>query len=230
MQLVAPDILAEAKGLSLGACGISIGVGLLLWLLGGRAHRFLTVLLTTLLAGLWGLHAAADYGVQPLVAALLLAIAAGVLSLALVRLVAFFAAGFATWVIVHALVPAWDDSLAFFVAGGLVGLLLFRLWMVVLTSLAGTLVMLYSALCLADTLGILSAVDVANDQAPVLNWAIAAGTVVGLVVQYLLDRYRAYRAGVAEQKEKERKEREAQYRRPRRRPWWGWGSNYRRAG
>ena len=90
--------------------------------------------------------------------------------------------------------------------------------------------MLYSALCLADTLGILNAVDVANEQAPVLNWAVAAGTVIGMIVQYLLDRYRAYRAGVTEQKEKERKEREAQNRRPRRRPWWGWASNYRRAG
>jgi len=49
--------------------------------------------------------------------------------------------------------PTWDEPLVSFVAGGLVGLVLFRVWMMALTSILGTLLVGYSSLCLADKLG-----------------------------------------------------------------------------
>ena len=51
MQLVAPEILADGKGMSLAASGAGLALGGFVWLLGGWSHRFWLVLLTTLLLG-----------------------------------------------------------------------------------------------------------------------------------------------------------------------------------
>src|SRR5436189_225843 len=55
MELVAPDIVAEVKTLSIGLCAAGLAVGLALWLLGWWSHRFWVVLSITLLAGYAGL-------------------------------------------------------------------------------------------------------------------------------------------------------------------------------
>jgi hypothetical protein len=66
MQLLAPDILAEARGLSVVICAWGVFLGLLLWLMGWRWHRFWIVLLATSVGGVFGLSAGPVYGVQPL--------------------------------------------------------------------------------------------------------------------------------------------------------------------
>jgi hypothetical protein len=138
MQLIAPEILADARGLSAGLCVLGLAAGLVLWLLGWWSHRFWVVLAAALLAGVWGLSEAALLRAPPLLAGTLLALAAGLLALALARLLAFAAGGLAALLAVQALVPTWDQTLIGFVAGGLLGVLLFRLWVIVLTSLGGT--------------------------------------------------------------------------------------------
>src|SRR5207237_9828162 len=85
MQLVAPDILSDACGLSIGLVIAGVVLGLALWLFGWSCHRFWIVLITTVLAGVYGLYDAAAFRAQPLVAALLLALVGGLLALALVR-------------------------------------------------------------------------------------------------------------------------------------------------
>src|SRR5437588_12030549 len=97
MQMLAPDILSEARGLSVAVSGTGLAVGLALWLLGGRGHRFWVVLVTTVAAGVIGLQSGAAYGVQPMVAGLLAAVAAGAMALALMRVVAFVAGGLVAW-------------------------------------------------------------------------------------------------------------------------------------
>src|SRR5205085_3044818 len=98
-----------------------------------------------LMAGIFGLLSPPAGRLPPLVLGLLLAVAAGVLALALVRVVAFAAGGAAAWLAVHTFAPpAWDEPLVCFIVGGLAGLLLFRVWTMVLTSFAGTLLMSYS--------------------------------------------------------------------------------------
>src|SRR6266849_4882114 len=87
VQLVAPDILAEARGLPTALSGTGVAFGLLLWALGWRLHRFWIVLATTVIAGVYGLASGTAPGVQPLVVALLLAVAAGMLALPLARVV-----------------------------------------------------------------------------------------------------------------------------------------------
>src|SRR6202022_2047235 len=165
-QLLTPDILTDGRELSAGLTAAGLVIGLALWLTGWWGHRFWIVLVATVMAGIFGLLSSPAHQVQPLIVGLLLAVAAGVLALSLVRLVAFAAGGAAGWLAVPAVAPPpWDGVLICFLAGGLVGLLLFRLWMMALTSFAGSLLMAYSGLCLADRLGKLDAVAVAEGQA-----------------------------------------------------------------
>src|SRR5687767_5312172 len=93
MQVVTPDLVADLCQLSLGMLLAAGSMGVVLWLFGWRSHRFWVVLLTTVIAGVYGLQEATLLKAPPLVAALLLAVAAGVLALALVRLLAFGAGG-----------------------------------------------------------------------------------------------------------------------------------------
>src|SRR5438876_735946 len=134
MQLIATDILAEMCGLSLALLVLGFGIGLFLWLFGWWSHRFWVVLVTTVLAGLLGLNEAARLNTHPIVLSLLMAIAAGLLALALVRLLAFAAGGMAGLLALQHLVPTWDQPVVGFLLCALVGLLLFRLWMMALTS------------------------------------------------------------------------------------------------
>ena len=223
MQLLAPDILNEARELSMSLSVAGLLVGLFLWLQGGRNYRFWIVLVTTLLAGVFGLHSGPEYGVQPLVAGLLSAVAAGAMALALIRVVAFSAGGLAALMITRAAMPSWDDPLITFLAGGLVGLVLFRLWMMVLTSLAGTLIAAYSGLCLAAQFGKVDAVEWAEQQAIGLNWAIIGAALFGVLIQFFLERRRLLKVREREEKDKERALREAERRRAQpKKPWWAW--------
>jgi MFS family permease len=191
MQLVAPEILSEAHGLSVGLSAAGLAIGFLLWVWGWRGHRFWIVLFTTAVAGTFGVVSLESRGVQPLVAGLLLALAAGILALAVVRIIAFAAGGGAAWLAVQALAPTWQEPLVAFLAGGLLGVLLFRVWMMALTSLAGSVLMAYSGLCLADTLGKLDAVALMDKSGGLVNGGCIGVAVLGLIVQFLMDRRRA---------------------------------------
>ncbi len=182
MHFVAPDILTDGQGFSLVACGIGLGVGAFVWLLGGLSYRFWIVLLTTLGAGVYGLSIGEAFGVQPPVSALLLAIAGGLLALALSRVGAFLAGG----VVLSALAErmlGWNEPFVFFFAGGFLGLLLLRFWFMVLSSLGGTLIMAYSLLWLLESLGKLDASAFAASKPVLLNWACGGVTLLGLLIQ-----------------------------------------------
>src|SRR5262245_34243928 len=105
MQVVSPDILSDASGFSPAVSCSTFALGLLLWLLGWRGHRFWIVLIATVTAGIVGLDAGPDHTTQQVVAGILLAVAVGAMALALVRLVAFAAGGLAACLAVHALMP-----------------------------------------------------------------------------------------------------------------------------
>jgi MFS family permease len=190
MHLIAPDILSEARSLSFGLLGAGVVVGLLLWLFGWWGHRFWIVLVATVGAGVFGLSSGSHYGIQPLVAGLLLALSAGVLALTLVRLVAYAAGGIAAWMLIHALAPLWDQPLLCFLIGGLIGLLLFRFWTMAFTSFLGMLLLGYSGLCIGDKLGYLDAVGWAEAQGSLLNWLSAGVVFLGFAFQFLLERRR----------------------------------------
>lgn len=204
MHLIAPDVLSEARSLSFGLLGAGLAVGLLLWLLGWWGHRFWIVLVATVGAGVYGLTAGSHYGMQPLVAGLLLAVSAGVLALTLVRLVAYAAGGIAAWMLIHALAPLWDQPLLCFLIGGLIGLFLFRFWTMAFTSILGTLLLEYSGLSIGDKLGYLDAVGWADAQGTLLNWLCGAGALLGFAFQFLVERRRIRKAKAKDEDEDER--------------------------
>jgi hypothetical protein len=183
-----------------------------LWLFGWRLHRFWIVLLATVTAGIYGLLRAPDYHSQPLLSGILLAIASGLLALALVRVVAFVAGGMAAALLVQALMPSWDEPLVCFLVGGLIGLVLFRVWTMALTSLAGSILLAYSGLSLADQMGKLKAVDWSERQTLLLDWLCGGAAVVGLIGQFLLERRRNRRLKAAEQKAQKKRDKEKQAR------------------
>jgi hypothetical protein len=189
MYLVAPDILADACGLSLGLILLAVPVGLVLWLLGWWSHRFWVVLLTTVVAGVSGLHIAPAFQAPALVGALLLALAAGVLALALIRLVAFAAGGLAGLLLVQAVYPSLSQPLVTFLVAGLLSLLLFRPCMMALTSLAGAVLLTFAALMLLNYYAVLDAPAWCEQSTVLLNWLAGSLAFVGMVVQFLLDRY-----------------------------------------
>jgi hypothetical protein len=190
MQLIASDILADGCGLSITLLCIGLGAGVFLWLFGWWSHRFWVVLTTTVLAGVFGLYQAAIFRTHPLVAALLLAVAAGLLALALIRVLAFAAGGMAGVLTLQHLVPTWDQPLVSFVLCGILGLLLFRLCMMAVTSFSGAILIVYSALSLLNYTGGFNSVSWANEKANLLNWVCFALAFLGFALQFLMDRGR----------------------------------------
>lgn len=190
MQLLAPDILEEAKLLSPYLSGAGLFLGFLLWSVGGRTHRFWLAMSVTLSAGLLGLTLGKQYGMQPLVAGLLLAVSAGALALSLVRILLFAAGGLAALGLMHTLAPVWDEPIAVFLVGGLIGVFLYRFWIVTFSSAIGSLLMAYSGLALFDQLHMVDSVAWTQKNGPLLNWGFAALVVLGILVQFLLGRQR----------------------------------------
>lgn len=191
MQLVVPDILAEACSLSTALVVFGLGLGLILWLFGWLTHRFWVVMMTTVLAGVYGLYEAPAFRAHPLLASLLFAVTAGVLALAVVRVLAFAAGGLAGLLALHALAPSWNQPFVGFLACGLVGLCLFRVWMMALTSLTGTLLIAYSGLSLVNRSGSVDVVAWTEQGEVLLNWMCALIAALGLVTQFLLDQRRS---------------------------------------
>jgi hypothetical protein len=191
MELLDRDILADVCGLSLPLVVTGLVLGLTLWLFGWRTHRFWVVLIMTVLAGIYGLYEAPPFRAQPLLASLLLAVAAGLLALAMIRVLAFVAGGGAGLLLVQAAAPTWSQPLLAFLACGLLGLLLFRLWMMALTSFSGALVIAYALLSLLNRADVLQAVEWSSGKGTVLfNWMCGLLAAAGLAFQFYLDRRR----------------------------------------
>lgn len=189
MVLVAPEILADACGLSLGLILAIVPVAFFLWLLGWWSHRFWVVLTTTVVAGIYGLNAPPDQPAPPWVAAVLLALSAGILALALVRLLAFAAGGLAGLLLVHLTFPSLHQPLIAFLLAGLLCLLLFRPCVMALTSLTGSVLLASAVLLLLNYYALLDAPQWCAQSANLLNAAIGAFALLGVAVQLLLDRY-----------------------------------------
>jgi hypothetical protein len=194
MQMIAPEILEDVRQLHPLLLGAGLGIGLVLWLFGARSHRFWLALLLTVCAGMVGLAYGREYGTQPLVAGLLLAVAAGALALALVRLVLFAAGGLAVVALLQSVAPNWNEPLGAFVAGGLLGVLLFRLWIMVLGCLGGSVLIGYCGLALAGEFLGINAIPWAKENVPLINWGVASFAAMGVVIQLLVERSRLRRA------------------------------------
>src|SRR5438132_1640632 len=82
-------------------------------------------------------------------------------------------------------------GLAIGLALGLLGVLLFRFWIMALTSAGGALLMGYARLGLADHFLKCDAVAFSAKHAVLLNWVCGVTALLGLVAQFFLTRRRA---------------------------------------
>ena len=183
MHLIDPDVIAAAKGLSFGAAGFAVFVGLLLWSLGWRWHRFWVVFGITLGAGLIGLTAGKSAGGSVMIVGVLLAVAAGMLALELAKILSFVSGGAAAWIAAQAVLPQVQELWAVFLAGGLLGVVLYQLWTMLLTSLLGILVIWHAGFVLLGQILNFDASKWVGEHAVALNGGVIAVAVIGVLVQ-----------------------------------------------
>jgi len=183
MMFIVPDILQEGRGLSPAVAGVTALLGLLLWLFGWRGHRFWIVVGVTVAGGLYGLSAGQATGVNMVALGVMLALCAGLLALELARVFAFLAAGTAVWLAAGALFPQGKEMWLVFLAGGLVGILFYRLWTMALTSFLGTIVAAHAILILAGEFSKFDAAAWARGHPVALNIGVGLVSAMGLALQ-----------------------------------------------
>lgn len=185
MSLISPDVIAELKGLSVGAGGFLMLVGFLLWGFGWRWHRFWVVFGFTAAAGIIGMTSGQAAGGHVLVMGLLLAFAGGVLAIELAKILAFVAGGIGFWLAVQSVFPQGQELWAVFLSGGLFGVLLYRLWTMILLSYLGTVLSFHAAFAMAHASGTYDAVKWVADNAIAVNGAVVVATLLGVLMQVL---------------------------------------------
>ncbi len=183
MNLIVPEILQEGRGLSHAVAGAAAVLGLLLWLFGWRGHRFWIVVGVTVAGGLYGLSAGQATGVNMVALGVMLALCAGLLALELARVFAFLAAGTAVWLTAGALFPQGREMWLVFLAGGLVGILFYRLWTMALTSFLGTLLAAHAILILTGETTTFDAATWAREHPVALNIGVGLVSAMGLALQ-----------------------------------------------
>jgi hypothetical protein len=224
MRVLAPDILEITRQLSPAVSLMLFALGTALWIYGGRTHRFWLALVITLGGGLFGLQIGRDFGVQPLVSGLLLSLAAGALSLALARVAVFATGGIAALVLMKSLASGWNDFVCF-LAGGLTGVLLYPVWIAVLSSAAGSVLMAYGLLSAMDKLFRLDSVALASGNGPLLNWFLVGWVILGMILQYTIERWRSKPKGDTKPKDPApKKDEKKDIPKADPVPWWHWKS------
>jgi hypothetical protein len=183
MTMISPDVIAELNGLSIGAGGFLMLVGFLLWGFGWRWHRFWVVFGFTAAAGIVGMASGRAAGGQILVMGLLLAFAGGVLAIELAKIFAFVAGGIGFWFSVQTIFPQGQELWAVFLSGGLFGVLLYRLWTMILLSFLGVVVSWHAAFGLAQSSGNYDAVKWVTDNTIAVNGAVVVATLLGVLMQ-----------------------------------------------
>jgi len=183
MMLLNPDVLTEAKGLSVGASGFFLFVGFLLWACGWRWHRFWVVFGITVAAGMFGLTAGRSAGTQVLVVGVLLAVSAGMLAIELARIGAFLGGGTAAWLAAANVVPQAQELWAVFLCGGLLGIALYKLWTMLATSLIGTLIFAHALLLMLEQLQKFPAAKWVTMNASAVNGFVIGLMILGVIAQ-----------------------------------------------
>jgi ribosomal protein L12E/L44/L45/RPP1/RPP2 len=158
-------------------------LGVALWLFGWRWHRFWVVAGISLAAGLIGLNSERVAGGQVIAVGVLLAVAAGMMALELAKVFAFIAGGIGAWLAVQWVLPQAQELWAVFLSGGLFGLLLYRLWTMLLTGLMGTLLAAHSGLLLLERGLHFDAVAWAAANMAALNGVTVGVVILGILLQ-----------------------------------------------
>jgi hypothetical protein len=206
MHVILPDLMAEMRDLPLLAPSLVALVGVLLWTTGWMAHRFWIVLATTFAAGMVGLRVGPDYGLQPIVAGLLLAAGAGCLALALARVAIFIWYGLVCWYLVQQYAPQLAVPVVCILIGGFFTVVFYKFCVMMLLSAAGMVLTGYGGLELVDRFLGVNAVRLVAENLGVINSGYLGSILIGALVQHVVEKnhkkYKAWRADYMEWKKK----------------------------
>jgi len=182
-HVISPEVLAESRGLSIGATAFFLFVGFMLWGFGWRWHKFWVVFTITVVAGLLGISYGRAVGVQALVLGVLIATSAGLMAIELAKIFAFMTGGLAAWLGAQVLLQQGQELWAAFLCGGIVGVLLSKLWTMLATSFVGTVLCGHTLLIFLEVAKVIKMAEFAEKYGAAINaWAIAS-TVIGVLVQ-----------------------------------------------
>ena len=120
---------------------------------------------------------------------LLLSLSAGLLALELARVFSFIAAGTAIWMATGAVFPKGQELWVAFLIGGLLGVLLYRFWTMLLTSFLGVILGGHALLCFTENVLLIDAAKFAADNMAILNLAGLVATLLGLGAQSFVERW-----------------------------------------
>src|SRR5262249_46282651 len=135
------------------------------------------------------LQAGRDAGSHPLVAGLLIAIAAGFMALELSKVFAFLSGGLTAAIVVQQFVPSTGDPLLVYLTGGLLAVLLFRMWMLVIAGFGGTLLGLYCGLGLGARFLKMNVIGLASQKTFWVNVLIGVGVLLSVIAQTRYERF-----------------------------------------
>ncbi len=91
--------------------------------------------------------------------------------------------GTAAWVAAQAVAPQAQELWAVFLSGGLLGVVLYRVWTMLATSLAGVLLFWHAVFVLLDNAGVLVGPEFAEKYVVWLNAGVVVVSIVGVGVQ-----------------------------------------------
>ncbi|MGF1580569.1 MAG: hypothetical protein ACFCD0_14500 [Gemmataceae bacterium] len=188
MQILLPEVITEMRGLSLILQVLCLTIGISLWTSGWKTYRFWVVLSGTVVGGIYGLYTSPFLGVQPMFGALLLAISVGMLAMSLMRIIAFVLGGITCLVVAKFIAPSVDAPLICFLSGGIAATLLFRLWMMSLTSALGGLLFSYGVLSVLTRLAKMDGPGWCTQHPVLLNWVCFGLAISGTSLQLYLSR------------------------------------------
>lgn len=204
MRIVDLEILNECTKLSPAVTGPALSLALIVWLTGWRWQRFWMTAGLTISAGMIGLMSGSETGQagdQTIAVALLLAVAAGILTSELCRLLAFAVGGASLTLIVRVILPEAHELTAVFILGGLAGVLMYRFWIVLFTSFLGAIVFWHATLGLLSHFLGLDVTDWAERKYVVLNTIVLTAGFLGMAAQFYLERRGGSKGGGDKPKE-----------------------------
>ena len=198
MELISPQLVADASELPAVVLVLAAAVGPIFWVLGWKVHRALFVAAATVAGGVYGLVHGPALGLPPLVAATLLSLSAGGLALAVLRVGVFIVAGAVVDLVVCATIARHLDDesqvwvrAAAFLLGGLASLVFYRFLVILITSFVGAFLLVLGGLAFAARQGEFDTILFAEEWPWVVSAAFIGLGLLGTGAQYLVERHRA---------------------------------------
>jgi hypothetical protein len=183
------EVLQAARGMSVAMLSTWLALGLAVWLFGWRWHRFWITSAAVIAAAAITWQCGNIWTqTPPVIAVIVVALAAAVVAVELARLVVFVLGGAILLYLTSQHLPEFHDTWLAFPLGGLVAVLLFRLGWIIITSLLGTLIATHAILLLVEPIATFDSVQWSRDNSLSIHIGMCIWIIVGITGQIWMNR------------------------------------------